>query len=102
MANIFSRLFSSFKKETQTSPTKEILKLNEFEVYLHALLDCDKYLAKSDYLHLVDEYADIFATFNNLQETRMLEHYCTTNNCDIERVKSFIRYYQELKEDKNS
>ena len=102
MANIFSRLFSSFKKETQTSPTKEILKLNEFEVYLHALLDCDKYLAKSDYLHLVDEYADIFATFNNLQEIRMLEHYCTTNNCDIERVKSFIRYYQELKEDKNS
>ena len=102
MANIFSRLFSSFKKETQTSPTKEILKLNEFEVYLHALLDCDKYLAKSDYLHLVDEYADIFATVNNLQETRMLEHYCTTNNCDIERVKSFIRYYQELKEDKNS
>lgn len=102
MANIFSRLFSSFKKETQTSPTKEILKLNEFEVYLHALLDCDKYLAKSDYLHLVDEYADIFATFNNLQETRMLEHYCTTNNCNIERVKNFIRYYQELKEDKDS
>lgn len=102
MANIFSRLFSSFKKETQTSPTKEILKLNEFEVYLHALLDCDKYLAKSDYLHLVDEYADIFASFNNLQETRMLEHYCTTNNCNIERVKNFIRYYQELKEDKDS
>lgn len=102
MANIFSRLFSSFKKETQTSLTKEILKLNEFEVYLHALLDCDKYLAKSDYLHLVDEYADIFASFNNLQETRMLEHYCTTNNCDIERVKNFIRYYQELKEDKDS
>ena len=102
MANIFSRLFSSFKKETQTSPTKEILKLNEFEVYLHALLDCDKYLAKSDYLHLVDEYADIFASFNNLQETRMLEHYCGTNKCDIERVKSFIRYYQALKEDKDS
>lgn len=102
MANIFSRLFSSFKKETQASPTKEILKLNEFEVYLHALLDCDKYLAKSDYLHLIGEYSDIFATFSKLQETRMLEHYCGTNYCDIERVKSFIRYYQELKEDKDS
>ena len=102
MAFFFSRLFSSFKKESQASHSKEILKLNEFEVYLHALLDCDKYLAKSDYLHLVDEYADIFATFNNLQETRMLEHYCTTNNCDIERVKNFIRYYQELKADKDS
>lgn len=102
MANIFSRLFSSFKKETQTSPTKEILKLNEFEVYLHALLDCDKYLAKSDYLHLIGEYSDIFATFSKLNETRMLEHYCTTNNCDIERVKNFIRYYQALKEDKDS
>lgn len=102
MANIFRRLFSSFLKETQASPTKEILKLNEFEVYLHALLDCDKYLAKSDYLHLVDEYADIFASFNNLQETKMLKHYCTINNCDIERVKSFIRYYQALKEDKDS
>ena len=102
MANIFSRLFSSFKKETQTSPTKEILKRNEVDVYVDALRDCDKYLAKSDYLRRVDECADIFGTFNNLQETRMLEHYCTTNNCDIERVKSFIRYYQELKEDKNS
>lgn len=102
MANIFSRLFGSFKKEVPATPTKEILKLNEFEVYLHALLDCDKYLAKSDYLHLVDEYADIFATFSKLQETRMMEHYCSINNCDIERVKSFIRYYQELKEDKDS
>ncbi len=102
MANIFRRLFSSFLKETQASPTKEILKLNEFEVYLYALLDCDKYLAKSDYLHLVDEYADIFASFNNLQETKMLKHYCTINNCDIERVKSFIRYYQALKKDKDS
>ena len=102
MANIFSRLFGSFKKEVPATPTKEILKLNEFEVYLHALLDCDKYLAKSDYLHLVDEYADIFATFSKLQETRMMEHYCSINNCDIERVKSFIHYYQELKEDKDS
>ena len=102
MANIFRRLFSSFIKETQASPTKEILKLNEFEVNLHALLDCDKYLAKSDYLHLIGEYSDIFATFSKLQETRMLEHYCSTNNCDIERVKSFIRYYQALKEDKDS
>lgn len=102
MANIFRRFFNSFIKETQASPTKEILKLNEFEVYLHALLDCDKYLAKSDYLHLIGEYSDIFATFSKLQETRMLEHYCSTNNCDIERVKSFIRYYQALKEDKDS
>lgn len=102
MANIFSRLFSSFKKEAPVVPTKDLLKLNEFEVYLHTLLDCDKYLAKSDYLHLVDEYADIFATFNKLQETCMLEHYCNTNNCGIGRVKNFIRCYQELKEDKES
>ncbi|MDE5985879.1 MAG: UvrD-helicase domain-containing protein [Prevotella sp.] len=102
MANIFSRLFSSFRKEAPVVPTKDLLKLNEFEVYLHTLLDCDKYLAKSDYLHLVDEYADIFATFNKLQETCMLEHYCNTNNCGIGRVKNFIRCYQELKEDKES
>lgn len=102
MANIFSRLFSSFKKEAPATPTKELLKLNEFEVYLHTLLDCDKYLAKSDFLHLVDEYEDIFATFNNLQETKMLEHYCSTNNCDIVRIKSFIRNYQELKDDKDT
>lgn len=102
MANFFSRLFSSFKKDIPVSNTKELLKLNEFEVYLHALIDCDKYLAKSDYLHLVDEYADIFATFNKLQETRMLEHYCRINNCDIERLNDFIRNYQELKEDKDT
>lgn len=102
MANIFSRLFSSFKRDTSSYPTKELLKLKEFEVYLHALLDCDKYLAKSDYLHLVDEYSDIFATFNKLQDTRMLEYYCRTNNCGIERVKSFISCYRALKEDKYS
>lgn len=102
MANIFSRIFGSFKKEIPVTPTKEILKLNEFEIFLHALLDCDKYIAKSDYLHLVDEYADIFATFNKLLETRMLEHYCRTNSCEIERVKDFLSCYQELDEDKDT
>lgn len=102
MANIFSRLFCSFKKEIHVAPTKELLKLNEFEVYLHTLLDCDKYLAKSDYRHLVYEYADIFATFNQLQETCMLEYYCCTNNCCIERIKNFIHCYQGLKEDKGA
>ena len=102
MANIFSRLFSSFKKDTQTYPTKELLKLKEFEVYLHALLGCDKYLAKSDYLHLIDEYSDIYTTFNKLQETRMLEYYCSTNNCGIKGVRNFISCYQALKEDKDS
>lgn len=102
MANIFSRIFGSFKKEIPVTPTKEILKLNEFEIFLHALLDCDKYIAKSDYLHLVDEYADIFATFNKLLETRMLEHYCRTNSCEIERVKDFLSCYRELDEDKDT
>lgn len=101
MANIFRRLFSSFKKEITASPTKEILKLNEFEVYIHALLDCDKYLAKSDYLHLIDEYADIFTTFRKLEETSMLEHYCDTNYCNIGMVKSFMCHYQEIKDDKD-
>ena len=102
MANILGRLFSSFKKDTLVAPTKELLKLKEFEVYIHTLLDCDKYLAKSDYLHLIDEYADIFSTFNKLQETCMLEHYCSINNCGLGRVRDFIRCYQELKEDKES
>ncbi|MDE5561715.1 MAG: UvrD-helicase domain-containing protein [Bacteroidaceae bacterium] len=102
MASFLSRLFNSFKRDAPVAPTRELLKLNEFEIYLHALLDCDKYLAKSDYIHLVDEYADIFATFNKLQETSMLKHYCSANNCGIRRVKNFISCYQELKEDKES
>lgn len=102
MANILGRLFSSFKKDTLVAPTKELLKLKEFEVYIHTLLDCDKYLAKSDYLHLIDEYSDIFSTFNKLQETCMLEHYCSINNCGLGRVRDFIRCYQDLKEDKES
>ncbi|MDO4801597.1 MAG: UvrD-helicase domain-containing protein, partial [Prevotellaceae bacterium] len=102
MANVFSRLIRSFKKDAPVVPQKELLKLDEFEFYLHSLLDYDKYLAKSDYLHLVDEYADIFATFNKLQETRMLEHYCSTNNCRIKRINDFISCYRELKEDEDS
>lgn len=102
MPNIFSRIFKSFKKKSNLASTKELLKLSEFEIYLDTLLESDKYLAKSDYLHLVDEYADIYSTFKQLQDTSMLEHYCDVNDFENERVYSFISSYNSLKEDLDS
>ena len=69
---------------------------------MDSLTQCDRYLAKSDYLHLLEGYADIYGTFRKLQETMMLEHYCDIHNFDKKRVENFIITYLKLSEDKDT
>ena len=105
MASFVRRIFNSFKRENNkhqdTPSTKELLKLHEFEIYMNTLLESDKYLAKSDYLNIIEAYADIFATFKNLEETSMLEHYCSINHFGRHRIDSFLKKYIGLSEDKD-
>lgn len=63
---------------------------------MNSILSYDKYIARSDYSWLKEEYKDIYNTFLQLKETRMLSTYCKTNNVDKRRILKFCCDYEDI------
>ena len=104
----FSVIFSRRKKPQETpqkqeptivvpdAPTPEYASLLQFTQHLNALLQADKYLARSDYRQLIDDYAEVNTFFTNMKTAKTTEYYCEANGIDANTIESFLRDYSDL------
>ena len=83
-------------KVVPVSPSPEYASLLEFTLRLHDLLQDDKYLARSDYRCLIDDYAETNTLFTNLKTTKTLNYYCSANGIDCASIEAFLCNYADL------
>ncbi len=93
--SIFDWLFKRHKnvENTVTSNVEEIRQLQRFEADVRDLLKREKYLAKSDYRFICNEYENLYSMFCSLEQTNTLEYYCNSNHIKVGQVKNFIETF---------
>lgn len=106
--SFFSRIFSDKHPKPQVeapkpnpkkladAPTAEYAQLLQFTQRLNALLLEGRYLARSDYKQLIDDYADINTFFQNQKTATTLGLYCEKFAIPAASVKAFLRNYADL------
>ena len=105
--SFLNRIFGTKPKATEkTSATlassAEFDRLLAFGGALMRLLNEDRFIARSDYKPIVEEYADIKTFFLNLQASNLLGMYCEKNGLDEERIKKALTLFKELENLKKS
>ncbi len=105
--SLLSRLFGTKSIVTENSSgtpasTSEFDRLLAFGGELKRLLKEDRYIARSDYKPIVDEFSDVKTFFLNLQASNLLSMYCEKNGLDEERIKKALALFKELENLKKS
>ena len=78
------------------APTQEYASLLLFTQRLNSLLLADKYLARSDYRQLIDDYAETNTFFANLKTAKTLGYYCSANGIQEASIEAFLSNYSDL------
>ena len=103
MANFFRKLLNLGKtKKSRVVMTAELECLCQFEQALNSLLKQDKYIARSDYKDLRDNYSYIFSHFKVLRDSKTLSFYCREHGIEEERIIHFLSNYEDLLNDDSS
>lgn len=105
--SILSRIFGekptpADKPSAEFTITPEFQRLLDFGRSLQSLLNEDRFIARSDYKPIVDNFADIKAFFQNLQTSNLLGLYCDKNGLDVERIENALALFKELENLKKS
>ena len=105
--SLLSRIFGT-KPEATENPsetptiTPEFESLLAFGGALQRLLKEDRYIARSDYKPIVEEYQKTKFFFENLQASNLLPMYCQTNGLEEKRIKKALALFNELENLKKS
>ena len=77
--------------------------INRFISEFKEMMNQDIYIARSDYVHFIDEYKDPYSFFVTLIETdkNTFNYYCNSNRIDIDNANYFIEKYAEMIDLKN-
>lgn len=96
--NIFSKLFSKkeINKPFNTPSTEEGVKIVELYNRFNDLLSMSHYVAKSEYLPIINDYSDVINYFTVLKNSNMLEQYCQTNNIDKDLANEVISDFTNI------
>ena len=90
--SLLSRIFGTKSEATEITSitpasTPEFDRLLAFGGALKRLLNEDRYIARSDYRPIVDEYNDTKSFFLNLQDSDLLGLYCEKNGLEEKRIR---------------
>lgn len=102
MSSFFSKLFA--RKNKKVNIVETIIRTPECEeIYaLHDQLDllCQKkhYVARSEYSGLAEKYQKSIEYFSVLEESKMLDTFCTQNHMSASIVRETIKTYNSLNE----
>ncbi len=88
-------IFQSDKAEFQEL-THEIKSLMEFRKDLMSFQETDRYLARSDYAYLREQYSDIYTFFENTKRANTLDYYCEKNALERSYVDKFLLEYEDV------
>ena len=99
--SFFKNLFKRKEKEDRTEQqvnSEELLKLIEIDEQLKQLLKGDHYVARSEYLRLIQEHEKLSGWFRVLKESDTLEEFCRKNNISTIEVNSILSKMDGIKE----
>lgn len=90
-------IFDIFKRQDKNKNFPEEYKsaLN-FNEKFEALLSADKYIARSDYKHLIEQYSSTYTFFESMQRGKILSVYCKQNKLQENELKKFIACYSDI------
>lgn len=105
--SLLSRIFGEKRKTTDNSSvektiTPEFQRLLDFGKALSRLLKEDKFIARSDYYPITEEYLDAKTFFENLYNSGLLTLYCEKNGLEEKRIKKALDIFTDLKNLKKS
>lgn len=90
----------SEKKNSNSSVTQprneNALKILECGGFLSSLLNEEKYIAKSDYLGKIMEYASVIEFFKVLADSGVLEEFCSKNWISEAQIQQIIDTYENI------
>ena len=89
--------FLKKKIKNKTVPT-EYSSAVSFNKKYAALNDADKFIARSDYKFLLEDYKDIFIFFDTAEKAKTLSYYCKQNHLDESEVIKFLTGYNDIKD----
>ena len=78
------------------APIPEYRSMLDFTQQLDAILQEDRYIARSDYRRLIETYADVYTFFTNLKKAKATGYYCQVNNIDAASIEVFLQEYADL------
>ena len=76
-------------------PTEYIRTLTFNEAF-NILLSQDKFIARSDYKHLVEQYRDLSQSYAILAQSNILNEYVAKHNLDIKAINCFRTAFDEM------
>ncbi len=107
--SFFNRIFSNRRgasieapesKESEInaplSQPQEYAQLIAFTQALNVLLMSDRYLARSDYKHMVEDYAELSSFFQNQKAAKTIGYYCSANGVPSAEVEAFLQNYADI------
>ena len=107
--SFFNRIFSNKRRNSQQAPeskepvtvmpiapTREYAQMMKFTQALNSLLMSDKFLARSDYRRLVEDYAELNKFFQNQKAAKTLSYYCSANGVPAAEVEAFLRNFADM------
>ena len=96
--SLIYKILSIFKSDSAdfTALTPEIKELMAFRKDLMSLLEVDRYIARSEYIPLRDNYSKIYTFFENAQRANTLDYYCEKNALEKNFVDKFLFEYEDV------
>ena len=74
----------------------EYIRTLSFNEAFDTLLSQDKFIARSDYKHLVEQYSDLSESYTTLAQSNILNEYVAKHHLDIEAINRFQTRFDEI------
>ena len=91
-----SKLFGKKEVKQNLSDFSDFLQAEKFNNELQNILSSDRYLARTDYIYLIEKYKTAFDFFNNNKKANTLQYYCKTNKLDEKVILMFLGNYENI------
>ena len=82
--------------DTNPSRNENVVKLLKLKKFLTGLLAEDKYIAKSEYSQCIKEYKDVADYFAVLNDSGMVENFCSANDLDLHDLQYVLSTYSDI------
>lgn len=84
--------------QQNVSRDENVLKILELRTLIDSLLNSHKYVAKSDYIEKVKEYASVINFFDVLEKSGMLNEFGMRNGISVSEIKQVTGAYVQIEE----
>ena len=89
-------IFLKKNNNQKINKSSQYTKALEYNSKIKDLLNQEKYLAKSDYLKLLEQYKNIYDFFNTMVQGDMLNIYCKSNKVNKKNINNFLFNYKDI------